>query len=171
MKLILGIGIDLCRIARIRRSVDRLGEAWIEELFTAEEQTYCTGALDRGLAFACGFACKEACAKALGSGFADGVHPLDIVVTHDNGMWGVKVDGLTRKRLRTITPTGYTSSFRVVISTVETFVSCLVIIDAVQMCRGPQGHREVIGHAYRPASSAGEVYSYERPSKGDFDPR
>lgn len=155
--MILGVGIDICRTSRIRRSVDRLGETWIEELFTTEEQTYCTGALDSGLAFACGFACKEACAKALGSGFADGVHPLDIVVTHDNGMQGIKLHGLACKRLRTITPVGYTSSFRVVVSTVKPFVSCLVIIDAVRMRRGPQGLREVVGQAYRPACSAGEV--------------
>jgi phosphopantetheine--protein transferase-like protein len=65
--VILGIGIDLCRIPRIRRSVERLGEAWLEELFATEERDRCAASLDSGLAFARGFACKEACAKALGA--------------------------------------------------------------------------------------------------------
>lgn len=133
--MILGIGIDLCRISRIRRSVDRLGETWIEELFTTEEQTYCIGALDSGLAFACGFACKEACAKALGSGFANGVHPRDFVLSNKGGSWGIEFQGAARVRLKQMTPAHHMARCQVAVANLGEFLSCIIVIEAVPIPR------------------------------------
>ncbi len=83
--MILGVGVDICNVARIRRSVDRLGDLWIDEIFAPAERTLCHDAQDHGLAFAIGFACKEACAKALGTGFKNGVHPRDIALNSFSG--------------------------------------------------------------------------------------
>lgn len=78
--MILGVGVDACNVARIRKSVDQLGDRWIDEIFAASERTLCHDAQDPSLAFAIGFACKEACSKALGTGFKNGVHPRDIAL-------------------------------------------------------------------------------------------
>ncbi|GJL87160.1 MAG: holo-[acyl-carrier-protein] synthase [Minwuia thermotolerans] len=80
MSVILGIGTDLCYVERIRHSLDRLGNAWIDRLFSACERELCIAAADPALSFAQSFCGKEACAKALGTGLTQGVEWLDIEV-------------------------------------------------------------------------------------------
>lgn len=75
--MLLGIGLDLCRIAPIRRSVDRLGQPWLDEVFTEAEQAELARSTDLAISACRGFAAKEASAKALSTGFGDGVHWLD----------------------------------------------------------------------------------------------
>lgn len=79
--MILGIGIDLCRISRIRRSLDRFGKAWLDEISDEAEQQYLTAHTDIALTVAIAVAVKEASAKTLGVGMAHGVRWRDIVVT------------------------------------------------------------------------------------------
>jgi holo-[acyl-carrier protein] synthase len=128
--LILGVGIDLCHVPRIRRSVDRLGEAWVEEIFTAEERVNCIKALDSAQAFARGFACKEACGKALGSGFAKGVRPRDIILSSSGGSWDIAFQGAALRRLRRMTPAHHNAHSQVAVATVGEFLSCIVVIEA-----------------------------------------
>ena len=79
-------GIDLISIERIKRAVDRLGQPFLDRIWTREEQADCRvdgGHLrDRSAAsLAARFAAKEATAKALGSGIGPrGVRWLDISV-------------------------------------------------------------------------------------------
>lgn len=129
--MILGVGIDLCHVPRIRRSVDRLGEAWIEEIFTAEERVYCVKALDSAHAFARGFACKEACGKALGSGFAKGVHPCDIILSSNGGSWDIGFQGAALRRLRQMTPADHTARSQIAVANLGEFLSCIVVIEAI----------------------------------------
>jgi holo-[acyl-carrier protein] synthase len=129
--LILGVGIDLCHVRRIRRSVDRLGEAWIEEIFTAEERVYCVKALDSAHAFARGFACKEACGKALGSGFAKGVHPRDIILSSNGGSWDIGFQGAALRQLRQMTPAHHTARSQIAVADLGEFLSCIVVIEAI----------------------------------------
>jgi holo-[acyl-carrier protein] synthase len=42
--MMLGVGLDLCQIFRIERSLKRLGDDWIDEVFTADERSYASGA-------------------------------------------------------------------------------------------------------------------------------
>lgn len=65
--MILGIGTDLCRVERIRRSVAHLGKAWLDEVFTEEEQVRLRLGEEQAHVAAIGFALKEACAKAIGT--------------------------------------------------------------------------------------------------------
>ena len=128
--MILGIGIDLCRIARIRRSVDRLGDAWTEEVFTNAERDRCRAEPDSGLAFARAFACKEACAKALGTGFAKGVRPPDIILKASGGEATIQLEGKALKRLKRLTPRGQAALCHVTVAVADEFLTCTVIIDA-----------------------------------------
>jgi holo-[acyl-carrier protein] synthase len=129
--LILGVGIDLCRIARIRHSIDRLGEAWIEELFTPEERIHCVEALDSAFAFARGFVCKEACAKALGRGFTKGVHPSGIILSRNDESWDIAFQGAARRRLRQMTPAHHMPRCQVALTNMGEFLSCIVVIEAI----------------------------------------
>lgn len=128
--MILGIGIDLCHVGRIRRSVDRLGDAWVENLFSVEERIHCISAPDSALAFACGFVCKEACSKALGTGFAKGVSPRDITLSIKDGVWNVVFEGGARRRLRKITPAHHTPRCQAAATSLGEILSCIVVIEA-----------------------------------------
>ena len=73
--MILGIGIDVCEVARIARALSApTGTRFRERVFTVGEQDYCE-ARRRGRleSYAVRFAAKEAAMKALGTGWADGV--------------------------------------------------------------------------------------------------
>ena len=83
--MILGIGIDLCDLARIQRSLGGPGGArFRDRVFTPDEQAYCE-ARKRGRieSYAARFAAKEAAMKALGTGWAEGVgwHDFEVART------------------------------------------------------------------------------------------
>ncbi len=73
--MILGSGIDLIEVERIRRSLDRFGDRFLKHIYTPGEAAYCQarriGAVE---SFAARFAAKEAAAKALGTGIGRGVN-------------------------------------------------------------------------------------------------
>ena len=129
--MILGIGIDLCRIPRIRRSVERLGEAWIEELFTAEERDRCAANADSGLAFARGFACKEACAKALGTGFTAGVDPRGIALWETDAGLALSLNGVALMRLQQMTPPNHVARYLVTCTHRDDLMLCMVVLEAI----------------------------------------
>jgi holo-[acyl-carrier protein] synthase len=82
--MILGVGTDLCEIARMERL--QRDDAFLARYFDAREREYIhsRGAFSAASMAAC-FAAKEAFAKALGAGFY-GVPPKEIAVLHgDNG--------------------------------------------------------------------------------------
>ena len=126
--MILGIGTDLCRIDRIRRSVDHFGDAWLDELFTAKEKTWCSSVPDRGLAVAVAFGCKEASAKALGTGFSGTIDPRDIELSSS---MEVLLHGGARARLTRMTPSGHTAKFLVSISNTGQFAMSIVWLQAI----------------------------------------
>ncbi len=77
---VIGHGIDLVEIDRIRSALDRHGDRFAKRLFTEGEQSQAgTGPL-RVQFLAGRFAAKEAVMKALGTGWARGVSWTDIDV-------------------------------------------------------------------------------------------
>lgn len=99
MPELLGVGVDLCGVARIERAIEK--EHFYERVFTPEERAY----LDqkgkgRAQSAAAMFAAKEAVAKALGTGFSGGVMPWNISVVHDEkGAPGAELSGAAKERL------------------------------------------------------------------------
>ncbi|MGH9113418.1 MAG: holo-ACP synthase [Acidimicrobiales bacterium] len=64
---IVGVGVDLCEVERMRRVVART-PGFVERVFTAAEQNYCRARRDPAERFAARFAAKEAVLKAMGVG-------------------------------------------------------------------------------------------------------
>jgi len=83
--MIVGTGIDLVEIERIRQSVDRFGERFLNRVYTAAEQAYCLRKRNAAESLAARFAAKEAGAKALGTGINHGVTWLEIEVVREPG--------------------------------------------------------------------------------------
>jgi holo-[acyl-carrier protein] synthase len=71
--VVIGLGTDLIEIARIERSVERFGEAFLQRVYTPGEIAYCQRKKNAAESFAARFAAKEAGAKALGTGISQGV--------------------------------------------------------------------------------------------------
>jgi holo-[acyl-carrier protein] synthase len=65
---IIGTGVDIVETARIRDSLDKFGERFLNRCFWPNEVTYCNGMKFPALHFAARFAAKEAISKAFGTG-------------------------------------------------------------------------------------------------------
>jgi len=86
--VVVGLGVDVCDIARIRRALERpTGERFKARIFTPGERAYCEQRRrGRFASYAVRFAAKEAAMKALGTGWADGIRWQDVeVVRPPNG--------------------------------------------------------------------------------------
>ncbi len=83
--MIVGSGIDLVEIGRIKHSADRYGQRFLNRVYTAAEQAYCLRKRKSAESFAARFAAKEAGAKALGTGISHGVNWLEIEVGREPG--------------------------------------------------------------------------------------
>ena len=100
MKLI-GIGLDLCEVERMRDLMARHEGRFELRTFTEGERAYCTKNIDPAMHYAARFAAKEAVAKALGTGFADGVGWSDIeVIRAINGQPSIQLHGSTAQRAK-----------------------------------------------------------------------
>ncbi len=80
--MILGTGIDLAEVPRIRAAVERYGPRFIERVFTAQEIAYVERKANKYERYAARFAAKEAGMKAIGTGWRRGVRWQDFEVTN-----------------------------------------------------------------------------------------
>ena len=81
--MIVGTGIDLCEIGRIRRAIESPhGSRLVERVFTEREIAYARRKADPYERFAARFAAKEAGMKALGTGWRGRITWKDFEVTN-----------------------------------------------------------------------------------------
>jgi holo-[acyl-carrier protein] synthase len=83
--LVLGIGIDIVEIARVRRLMERWQERFLRRVFTDEELAYADARRDPAEHLAARFAAKEATLKALGTGLSMGVRWREMEVRRVRG--------------------------------------------------------------------------------------
>lgn len=95
--MIAGIGIDLVEISRIRDSLKRFGDRFVDRILTPSEAGYCASCADPALHVAARFAAKEAVGKALGTGIGIDLAWHDVeVVRHPGGNPEVRLIGKGR---------------------------------------------------------------------------
>jgi holo-[acyl-carrier protein] synthase len=78
--MIVGTGIDIAEVPRIRQSIERFGDRFLRRVFTVGEIQYCDSKANRAERYAARFAAKEAAMKALGTGWNHGVRWRDCEV-------------------------------------------------------------------------------------------
>lgn len=83
--MILGIGLDLAAVRRIRKARERHGERFLKKVFTEAELSHSFDGANPDEGLAARFAAKEAAMKALGTGWARGVGWLDVEVSKGQG--------------------------------------------------------------------------------------
>jgi holo-[acyl-carrier protein] synthase len=85
VSMILGTGVDIAEVPRIRESIERFGDRFLRRIFTDGEIRYCEQKATRFESYAARFAAKEAGMKALGTGWSRGVRWCDIEVVRPKG--------------------------------------------------------------------------------------
>jgi len=95
--MILGIGIDLIEVERIKSSYERFGDRFVNRILHPAETAYCLSHKEPAPHLAARFAAKEAISKAFGTGIGAELGWLDMevrrkesgepyVVLHGGGM-------------------------------------------------------------------------------------
>src|SRR6516162_1174378 len=80
--MILGTGVDLAEVPRIRAAIERHGGRFIERIYTPPEIAYVERKANRFERYAARFAAKEAGMKAIGTGWRRGVRWQDFEVAN-----------------------------------------------------------------------------------------
>jgi holo-[acyl-carrier protein] synthase len=80
--MIVGTGVDLAEVPRIRASVERFGERFVRRIFTEREIAYVERKANKFERYAARFAAKEAGMKAIGTGWRRGVRWQDFEVAN-----------------------------------------------------------------------------------------
>jgi holo-[acyl-carrier protein] synthase len=80
--VILGSGVDLAEVPRIKASIERYGEKFIRRIYTPAEIAYVERKANKFERYAARFAAKEAGMKAIGTGWRRGVTWQDFEVAN-----------------------------------------------------------------------------------------
>ena len=80
--MILGTGIDLAEVGRIRDAIGRYGDRFIRRIYTDGEIAYVERKANRFERYAGRFAAKEAGMKAIGTGWKRGMRWQDFEVSN-----------------------------------------------------------------------------------------
>jgi len=83
--MIVGSGIDIAEVPRIRHAIERFGNRFLRRIYTAGEIRYCDSKANRVERYAARFAAKEAAMKALVTGWNHGVRWCDCEVVRMPG--------------------------------------------------------------------------------------
>lgn len=124
--MILGIGIDVVELSRMRELIGRWGERFVNKVFTQREIEYASSKADGTQHFAGRFAVKEAVAKALSTGWSGGFRWKDVEVTNDSsGKPSVQLYGTVKELLKG-------SNVLVSISHSEHVIVAMAVIERVE---------------------------------------
>jgi holo-[acyl-carrier protein] synthase len=83
--VIVGMGIDIAEVPRIRAVIEAQRERFLRRVYTLEEVAYCEQFKNKYERYAGRFAVKEAAMKALGTGWSRGVRWVDVEVVRQRG--------------------------------------------------------------------------------------
>ena len=80
--MIVGMGVDLAEVDRIREAIRRYGRRFVDRIYTPAEIAYVERKANRFERYAGRFAAKEAGMKAIGTGWKRGVRWQDFEVAN-----------------------------------------------------------------------------------------
>jgi holo-[acyl-carrier protein] synthase len=93
--MIVGTGVDLAEVPRIRASIARYGAKFIQRIYTPAEIAYVERKANKYERYAARFAAKEAGMKAIGTGWRRGVRWQDFEVANlPSGKPTLKLHGM-----------------------------------------------------------------------------
>jgi holo-[acyl-carrier protein] synthase len=121
--MVLGIGIDIIEIERIKESIEKLGDRFLNKIYTKKELEYCNSKANKYQHYAARFAAKEAIYKAISSLYKEGIgwHEVEIF-NEPNGMPSVKLFGKLKNFL------GDDKELKITMSHSNNYVTCFAIL-------------------------------------------
>ncbi|WP_029040245.1 holo-ACP synthase [Cucumibacter marinus] len=135
--MIIGLGNDLCDIARLERVLEQYGERFTYRCFTEIERNKSDRRRARAASYAKRFAAKEACAKALGTGLSHGVYWRDMgVVNLPSGKPTMQLTNGAQRMLHRLVPSGHVPHIHVSITDDYGMAQAFVIIEALPVDPG-----------------------------------
>lgn len=130
--MILGIGLDLCKVSRIDATLEKFGNRFKKKCFTFKEISKCDRVNNSSSCYAKRFASKEAVSKALGTGLSQGVYWKDIeIINMKSGKPKVNLSGNAKEILKNMTPKNKDYRIQITITDEAGLAQALVIIEAV----------------------------------------
>ena len=93
---IVGLGVDICEIARMERAISR-HPTFRDRVFTPEEIAYCDSKARPAESYAVRFAAREATIKALG-GYRGRLWQDISITRHPSGAPAIRLDGNAKRR-------------------------------------------------------------------------
>jgi len=121
--MVIGIGIDIIEINRIKQNVEKYGEKFLAKVYTPTEIEYCQSKASKYQHFAARFAAKEAVYKALATGWQEELSWQDIEIS--NKPTGMPV-AILKGKLKAFLSDN--KDLKISISHSENYVTCVAII-------------------------------------------
>ena len=127
--MILGTGIDLLKVSRIKKLLDNYGDIFVKKVFSEYEIKKNKNITLKVSKIAKSFATKEAFVKALGTGFTKEISLKDISLKNEErGKPIIDLSNRVQEYLKKKTPNGYKTIINVSISDEKEYVISNVII-------------------------------------------
>jgi holo-[acyl-carrier protein] synthase len=121
--MVLGIGIDIIEIKRIKKSIDRFGDRFLKKIYTTIELEYCLKKKNKYQHFAARFAAKEAIYKALSNDTNEVYSWQDVEIYNEvNGLPKVKFYGTLKDYLN------HGKELKISMSHSDNYVTCVAIL-------------------------------------------
>ena len=121
--MVIGIGIDIIEIDRIKTSIETYGNRFLSKIYTPIEIDYCNSKANKFQHYAARFAAKEAIYKALATGWQKDLHWQDIeIINQPTGMPVASLKGKLKKFLSN------KMDLKISLSHSNNYVTCVAII-------------------------------------------
>lgn len=122
--MIVGVGIDIIEVERIKKAIETYGEHFLKRVFTNREIEYCEQFKEnKYVHYAVRFSAKEAFSKAIGTGLTQGFKLNQVgIMNEDNGKPQIELNGQMAEKW---------GSFKIFVSLshINSFASAVVIIE------------------------------------------
>ncbi len=126
--MIVGIGVDLVEVARLRRLLERFGDRFANRILSVDEVPGYAATVNKAGYLARRFAAKEAASKALGTGMRDGVHFRQISTLHSkSGAPRLVLHGAAARRAEML----WVTASHVSLSDEKGYAIAMVVLEAV----------------------------------------
>lgn len=121
--MVIGIGIDIIEIERIKNSIERFGNSFLNKIYTQNELDYCLAKNNKYQHLAARFAAKEAIYKAVATGWEKDATWKSMEITNEpNGLPVVTFFGKLKEFLSD------DKDIKISISHSDNYVTCVAII-------------------------------------------
>lgn len=121
--MVVGIGIDIIEIDRIKESVDKFGDHFLNKIFTPTELEYSLSKANKYQHLAARFSAKEAVSKALATGWNNDFNWKNVEIFNElSGAPSVKLSGKLADYL------GDDKELKITMSHSNHYVTCFAII-------------------------------------------